>query len=201
MKVKLFNKVIGEFNNVFFSSDLHLGHQNILTFGRKFDNIQEMDTYITAIINSTVSSNDLIVLLGDTMMGQKDYSSFLNSIICDNVILLVGNHCNRSKLLTTLHETDKLLYLLEYAEFVIEGQIICCSHYPMMHWNYQSDNSISLHGHLHGDEPSQIIKDIHEHNSMDVGIDAYYNEYSIYGLYDLNKIIKKLKNKVTISRH
>ena len=47
-----------------------------------------MNDSILNEINKVVRENDLLVLLGDTMMGEKVYVDFLNSLVCKNVILL-----------------------------------------------------------------------------------------------------------------
>jgi calcineurin-like phosphoesterase family protein len=203
MKVKLlssFPKQSYTFNNVWFSSDLHLNHEAVITFGRKFIDVSQMNNHIINKINELVKQDDLLVLLGDTIMGEKDYIQFLNSINCDNVILLVGNHCNRGKLQSALLDCDKLLYVGDYLELNIERQIICCSHFPMFNWNYQDDGAFHLHGHLHADE-NVIVKQIHEYKSMDVGIDNYYKVFGEYSLFCLEQVKQLLKDKLIIGRH
>ena len=80
MKVKLFNKTLGNFNKVWFSSDLHLNHEAVLKFGRKFTDIQTMNHYIYEHINAKCEENDLLVLIGDTMMIDKNYNDFIEII-------------------------------------------------------------------------------------------------------------------------
>lgn len=80
MKVKILNifpKQTYNFDNVYFSSDLHLNHEAVIKYGRKFDNISHMNDHIILEINRLVRKNDLLVLMGDTLMGEKDYERFL----------------------------------------------------------------------------------------------------------------------------
>lgn len=203
MKVKIlssFPKQTYQFNQVFFSSDLHIGHESVIKFGRKFESLPMMNHHILSEINRLVKEDDLLVLLGDTMMGEKDYINFLNLLKCNNIILLIGNHCNRGKLQNALLECDKLIYLGDYLELNIDKQIICCSHFPMFNWNYQDDGSFHLHGHLHADE-NPIVKQIHEYKSMDVGIDNYHKMFGEYSLFNFEEIKEILKNKLIIGRH
>ena len=203
MKVKIlssFPKQTLDVNQVYFSSDLHIGHEAVIKFGRKFENLHKMNLHILNEIDKIVKEDDLLVLLGDTMMGEKDYKLFLDNLICHNIIMLFGNHCNRSKLIQTYNKSDKLIYIGDYLELSIEKQIICCSHFPMFNWNYQDDGSFHLHGHLHADE-NPIIEEIHKYKSMDVGIDSYYKLYGEYSLFSLNDIKNNLINKKTINRH
>lgn len=205
MKVKIltsFPKRTIEVDNVFFSSDLHLDHQAVIDFGRNFENLAWMNKYIVDEINYKVDKNDLLVLLGDTMMAEKHYARFLDEIVCENVIILFGNHCNTGKLkkIESDYQFEKLLYIGYYLELNIDKQIICCSHYPMFNWNYQDEGSISLHGHLHSDE-SDVVKEIHKYKSMDVGIDNYYKVLGSYSVFSFAEIKEILKDKLIIGRH
>lgn len=203
MKVKIltsFPKQTYEFDKVWFSSDLHLNHEAVIKFGRNFDNIDQMNTHIVQEINTRVSENDLLVLLGDSMMLDKDYIQFLNSLICDNVIMLFGNHCNRGKMQSALIGCDKLIYIGDYVELNVEKQIVCCQHYPSFNWNFQDDGAISLHGHLHSDE-NAVIKEIHKYKSLDVGIDNFHKLFGEYSLFSFEQIKELLKDKLIIGRH
>ena len=203
MKVKIitsYPKQTYTFDNVYFSSDLHLDHQAVLDFGRNFQNLEWMNKYIIDEINIKVKENDLLVLLGDTLMDKKDYTNFLNKLNCDNIIILFGNHCNMGKLYSSLIECDKLFYIGHYLELNIDKQIVCCSHYPSFNWNYQDKGSISLHGHLHADE-SDVVKEIHKYKSMDVGIDSYHKVFGTYSVFSFSEIKEILKDKLIIGRH
>jgi calcineurin-like phosphoesterase family protein len=203
VKVKIlssFPKQTLNVDKVWFSSDLHLNHQAVINFGRQFDSVSHMNDYILNETNKVVRENDLLVLCGDTMMGEKDYIQFLNSLICDNIIMLFGNHCNRSKMQSALIECDKLIYIGDYVELNVEKQIICCSHFPQFNWNYQDDGAISLHGHLHADE-NAVVKEIHKYKSLDVGIDNYYKLFGEYSLFSFEKVCELLRDKLIIGRH
>jgi len=200
MKVKIQShpKKTIEVENVFFSSDLHLNHEAVIKFGRKFSDVIEMNDSIILEVNTIVGENDLLVLLGDTMMIDKNYFQFLSSIKCKNVVMLYGNHCNPNRF--EEGSPANLLYHGYYAEFNIDKQVICCSHYPMFNWNYQDDGSFHLHGHLHSDE-NPVIAEIHKHRSMDVGVDCYHKLFGKYSIFSLPEIKDILKDKLVIGRH
>jgi calcineurin-like phosphoesterase family protein len=201
MKVKIltsFPKKTLNVDKVWFSSDFHLNHKAVIDYGRKFDSVGHMNDHIIVETNKLVRENDLLVLTGDTMMGEKNYEQFLGSLICKNVIMLYGNHCSLSKMLNTTSEN--LIYQGQYLELNIEGQTICCSHFPHFCWNYQDDGSFFLHGHNHGDEP-HLVKEIHKYKSMDVGIDSYYNMFGKYSIFSFEQIKDLLKDKLIIGRH
>lgn len=203
MKVKLqtiFPRKTIEVDGVFFSSDLHLNHESIISFGRDFENVEQMNSSIIKEINERVRENSLLVLLGDTMMGEKDYGEFLRNIRCKYVIILYGNHCNIGKLQKVYEESDKLLYVGHYLELSIDRQWICCSHYPAFNWNYQAEASYYLHGHLHADK-GEIVRMIHEYKSMDVGIDNYYKLFNKYSIFSFLEICELMKGKKVTDRH
>lgn len=200
MKVKIltsYPKQTYTFDNVYFSSDLHLRHQSVIDFGRKFPDLEEMNNHIISEVNAKTKETDLLILMGDTIMIDKDYEWFISQLNCF-VIILYGNHCNIGKLQAVTN--PKLLYTGYYLELNIEEQIICCQHYPSFNWNYQDQNSISLHGHLHADE-SYVVKEIHKYKSMDVGIDSYYNMFGEYSIFSFEQVKEILKDKLIIGRH
>jgi calcineurin-like phosphoesterase family protein len=197
MKVKIitYPKHCLEIGNVFFTSDLHINHESMIKFGRKFSNVEEMNHTIYNNINKKVGKNDLLVLLGDTMMVDKDYNKFLSLINCENVIMLYGNHCNPNKLNEVI--SDKLKYQGYYLEIIINNQIICCSHYPMFHWNFQSDGSFMLHGHC-VDINTEILTTSGWKNYKNINNNDIVYSITTSGIKEskiINKIIKENYNK------
>lgn len=110
-----------------------------------------------------------------------------------------SGNCNLGKLLS-LQNNPKVKYVGYYVELIISGQIICCSHYPMFHWNYQDDGAFMLHGHLHSDE-SEILKYIHEYRCIDVGIDNFYKLFGVYSVFSYDVIKDLLIGRKIIGRH
>jgi calcineurin-like phosphoesterase family protein len=159
-----------------------------------------MNDYITDEINRLCDDDSLLVLLGDTLMIDKNYNSFISKLQC-NLIMLYGNHCNRNRFNEVTGEcSNRLLYHGDYCELAVDKQIFCCSHYPMMHWNYQDEGSISLHGHTHAFE-SDILGQIHKYKSLDVGIDSFYQKYGVYSIFSHSNIVAYLNSNKTADRH
>ena len=83
---------------IYFTSDLHFGHKNILEYCpnfRNFQSVDEMDEYLVYLWNKTVTPDDEIYNLGDF--------SFYNSVEKTEQILtrlngkhslILGNHDN-----------------------------------------------------------------------------------------------------------
>lgn len=131
--------------NIFFASDTHLGHANILTFKRSdgtplrdFANITEHDEYIIARHNSVVRPNDKVYLLGDVAMSHK--SLYLLDRMNGEKVLIKGNH-----------DKCKLSQYLPYFKDIrgshqFDGIIM--THIPI-HPESLARWGINLHGHLH----------------------------------------------------
>ncbi len=79
-----------------FTSDWHLGHKNVLKFDKRpFKNLTEMNVALIKNINNNVKKNDVLYVLGDVSfkLGQVNaIGFFLDKIICDRIILILGNH-------------------------------------------------------------------------------------------------------------
>lgn len=131
--------------NIFFASDHHLHHNNIITFLkadgtnlRAFSNIDEHDEHIIDRHNSVVSKGDKTYFLGDTVFSQK-YLYLLDRMNGEKV-LIKGNH-------------DKLK-LSQYQPFFkdvrgshqMDGLIM--SHIPI-HPESLARWGTCIHGHTH----------------------------------------------------
>ena len=196
-------------SKIWFSSDLHLGHTNICKGVSKWENkencrpfntIDEMNTCIINNINSLVEQNDYLFLLGDTLMGKKNYISFLKRITCKNVFLLRGNHCNKNKLQNITN------YLGDYIELYINKQLVICSHYPLLSFRDMNKGSIMLYGHCHGGISKSkhlVAKYYNNLKTLDVGIDNAYRIYGDYIPFNYSDILNilKLNNNLAIDHH
>lgn len=145
----------------FFTSDLHLGHANIIKYcNRPFANVDEMNREIIRRHNSVVKPTDEVMNLGDFAF--YDAGEFLDAL---NGIksLVPGNH-DRSK-------TRKLAgWFRVYTghAFIPKGNgeiLACLTHKPL---HDLGKNIWHLHGHLHS-TPEECVRD----NFIDVGVDAW----------------------------
>ena len=86
--------------NIFFTSDHHFGHTNILKHedekrrdgnGARFTSIEHMNEYLIEQWNDTVSSSDRVYCLGDMSLNQASIENCLPRL-CGEKILICGNH-------------------------------------------------------------------------------------------------------------
>lgn len=128
-------------SKVFFISDLHLGHSNILKFSQGYrygDTIDEHDQWLVTQWNSVVKNKrDVVYVLGDVCF---DFDKLkLIGQMTGNKILLPGNH-DKFKLEDYQKYFYKIISFKKYKGFWI-------SHCPI-HPN-ELRNRYNIHGHTH----------------------------------------------------
>ena len=79
---------------IHFTSDLHLGHKNIIRLcNRPFSSSEEMDEVLMENWNRKVHRNDTIYILGDLMFrSEKPPEDYLRQLK-GKKHLIMGNHC------------------------------------------------------------------------------------------------------------
>lgn len=78
---------------IFFTSDLHLGHANVICHcNRPFASVEEMDETLIRNWNQRVKTNDTVYVLGDLMFrNQKPPEEYLDRLK-GRKHLITGNH-------------------------------------------------------------------------------------------------------------
>ena len=78
---------------IFFTSDLHFGHENVIRFdNRPFETVEEMNAELVRRWNAKVSNGDLVYVLGD-MIWKSNHGEAEKLIKSLNgqIILIKGN--------------------------------------------------------------------------------------------------------------
>lgn len=167
-------------DKLFFTSDLHFYHKNILKYTeRPCSNIDEMKEFLINNWNSKVPKDGHTFILGD-MCFRKDPKELEEIIRRLNGMkyLVLGNHDYFTKDLYQIIGFKKAEHYMEIK--TKSQQLIILSHYPMLTWNYVHRGSWMLHGHVHATYDFMIEerKKLREKNpfigikTMDVGIDC-----------------------------
>lgn len=175
-----------------FTSDLHIGHKNILKFSRdtrQGSDVEEMKELIVEAINSKVQRSDDLYLLGDVCFGNvKEACDFLDQINCKNLHLIHGNH--DTKLITYGDFLQRFRSVNVYKEIKLSNdQKACMMHYPIAEWNRCHHGSYMLHGHTHGHyQGNGRIYDVGIDNRKD-NLMLPYSEEELIELLDKREII------------
>jgi len=189
MKVKYTKE---EAEHLFFTSDSHFDHKNILKYcKRPFSSVEEMNQGLIDNWNSVVGKDDTVFHLGDVIFGGNTnlikYVSQLNG----HIILIKGNHDR--KLQQSI--CDKLFdYTCQQLTLNIDDITVFLNHFPFLCFSgtYKTDKSIQLFGHIHSG-PFSSGPDIDRFmqygmlNQYDVGVDN--NHYTPISWNDILKRI------------
>ena len=141
---------------VFFSSDYHFGHVNILKYcDRPFTDIEEMNETIIQHHNKIVGPNDIMYFLGDFSF--HDAHSLLERMN-GNFIFVKGNHD---------HKTIKKLSV-NYAIISYDKYKFLCVHKPQ---HIYGEFNLNIVGHVHTEWQYNS-----ELNAFNVGVDQ--NDFS-----------------------
>lgn len=78
---------------IYFTSDTHFNHVNILKYcSRPFSSLENMTEELVRRWNEKVSTSDTVYHLGDFAMGDKQQIPKLRASLNGNIILVKGNH-------------------------------------------------------------------------------------------------------------
>lgn len=185
-----------DLDNVWFTSDTHLGHVRILELGqgRPFSTIEEHDSRIAALWNSVVKPTDMVFHLGDVALGNWTAGLGLLRGLNGDKHLVPGNHdrvfsqMTRGRQENSRPEYEKTLpdILPETFELTLAGTRFRVSHFPseevviagkkdrFAKLRPEDDGTPIIHGHTH--QSTQITKTPVGTPQLSVGVDA--NEWT-----------------------
>ena len=205
------------FKKTWFTSDWHVGHDNVLSFCSDsrghFRNLEEMHESLINNYNSVVGENQVCYFLGDFAFKGTGYGKGILDQLKGKKILVRGNHDKGHQALVEMGFDS----VVDSLEWKIGGLHITASHFPLRglyrercedfrsyqegeswHGEYKytekfltlenKGQDIHLHGHLHSPNKGRSKKILGK--QYDVGVDA--NNLTPISL---NSIIKQLKRK------
>jgi calcineurin-like phosphoesterase family protein len=132
---------------LYFTSDLHLGHANIIRLcNRPFASLEEMDETLIANWNARVTNGDTIYVLGDLMFRvASDPGEYLTRLKGKKHLIL-GNHDT-----SWIKKVDlaKNFQSVERLSVISTGKCkVTLCHYPMMSF----EGSYLIYGHIHNNK-------------------------------------------------
>lgn len=135
---------------IWFTSDTHFGHTNIIRFcNRPFNSVKEMDETIINNWNSVVKPNDIVFHLGDFAFASNARWKQLIQALNGHIYLIIGNH---DEIRYPGHQTFDLFEGVTSQLIVkIDGQAIYLNHYPFLCYGgaWHKDAVWQLYGHVH----------------------------------------------------
>ncbi len=152
--------------DIWFTSDFHLGHSNIIRFCRRpFANAHERNEAIVESMNSCVKPDDTLYFLGDFCLGSPRYvTEYRERLACKTIHFIEGSHDKTPRKLQHLFASWNLL-----AQVHVGKQPIVLCHYAMRVWPHHARGAWHLYGHSHGNLPDDPLA-----LSMDVGVESAF---------------------------
>ena len=162
---------------IFFTSDLHLGHERALSDRPEFRDIREHDEFLIEQWNKKVTKKDEIYILGDLSFRSPHPIEHYLSRMNGRKHLIIGNHDGY-----WMHHVADLSEHFESVEHLkiikFEKKRITLCHYPMLEWPgsryVESGSSFLIHGHIHGDTHSPAYRHIRyfQPHALNAGVDV-----------------------------
>lgn len=180
-------------SKVWFTSDTHFSHDNILRFcDRPYNTIEEMNDDLINRWNNVVGEDDTVFHLGDFAFGGS--AAWVGTLekLNGHIHLIVGNHDVKN----IRENYHKYFESISYQQqIIVEGRHIYLNHYPFLTWAgiYRNDNDVvwQLFGHVHtrnneaGADSSRLNYLLP--GQYDVGVDN--NNYQPINFTSIKKII------------
>ncbi len=163
---------------VWFTSDTHFGHANIIRFcNRPFESADAMNEALIARWNDRVAPDDTVWHLGDfSWRDPRPYLSRLNG----HKNLVIGNH----EPMASVHAGWSSVQ--SYKELTVDGAFIILCHYGLRVWNQSRRGALHFYGHSHGRLPG-------DSQSCDVGVDCW--DYRPVGLDEIRQHLSTLMKR------
>lgn len=138
---------------IFYFSDTHFGHKNILRFdNRPFADTDTMDAVLIRNWNERVTDNDTVYFLGDFSWRNEADSIAILKKLKGHIRLIRGNHDhNQGKLRSEFESVSA------YEEIDDSGRYVVLCHYPIPFYNRQHYGAVMLYGHVHNTREWQYI--------------------------------------------
>jgi len=182
-------------NKIWFTSDTHFHHTNILRFcNRPFKDINEMNATIIRNWTNCISEDDYVFHLGDFAFCSNGALKALDEQLTGHIIILKGNH--DEKTFKHLPKFKHIEYIAYQMLITVEGQRIYLNHYPFLCYGgvYRNNPTWQLFGHVHSNKQDNVGKDISRLNMLfpyqyDVGVDN--NDFTPVNFYKIKEIINR----------
>lgn len=168
---------------IWFTSDLHLGHANIIKYcKRPFTTVDEMNSKLIQNWNALVKPQDSVYVIGDFAFSRTPAPLF--DALNGGKHLIKGNHDSQETLRLNWNFV-KDVYELRYKDINV-----WLSHYPHRTWPRSHHGAIHCYGHMHSHNETAWGK------SLDVGVDAWN-----YSPISIDQVIAYCQNLQQLEHH
>jgi len=197
-------------SNVFFTSDTHFGHKNIIKHcNRPFKSTEDMDEAMIANWNAKVSKGDRVYHVGDMFVYcDAAYAERVLGRLNGQVFLIRGNHDDVADDVVGIYQSyngpgkSPFGFMRDYYRLKLPDpeplspdsrfgakQHIVLFHYAMRTWHHKHRGVWHLYGHSHGTLP-----DLPGELCCDIGVDSWeyapvsYDELKAHFAWKLKRV-------------
>lgn len=172
-----------QYNRLYVTSDTHFGHNKEFIYSKRgYNNPQDMNADMIQIINNKVGSDGILLHLGDFCLNtnHQGYVDILRQLAIKELWMIWGNHNNpvrksyggTQQQIVASHGDLIIRYFDHYLTMRHGKNFYVCFHFPMLVWDGQSQGSMHLCGHSHGDLPISRPEDT-TRKILDCGWDVH----------------------------
>lgn len=205
MSDRKYEWIFDEAEKIFFTSDTHFGHENILKYcKRPFDNIKIHDEELIKRWNETVPEDGIVFHLGDVAFDTNKRISEILHTLHGKIYLIIGNHDWRR--ITDQHKW-RFEEMTQQMSIKIGDRNIILNHYPLLTfagaWK-GLQATWQLFGHVHSSPYTYEGLDHQRLSNLfttqyDVGVDN--NDFRPVSFNDVSKIIENQQMSLGMCRN
>ena len=144
-------------SNIYFISDTHFGHENILKFtdgyghlfrGSLFESVDHMNEYMIEKWNATVKPADKVYHLGDVFICSDADGEAVLKRLNGHKRMILGNHDKVTRNSPHFRYFEKIMLWWPFENFIF-------SHIPLRENQFPIHNNsrLNVHGHIHQNPP------------------------------------------------
>lgn len=200
-------KITGsDINKIWFSSDHHFFHTNILKYcNRPFESVEAMNEALVVNWNSVVKPDDHVYHLGDFCFGNVEKWNWClePGRLNGHIHLILGNHDPER-----VFREGTLIERFDSIDFqkilIIEGWTVILNHFPFLSFSNNLDHKVmALSGHTHVGQLSSSVESydtlnaMYKPNQYDVGVDN--NNFTPVSWTEVkSKVTTQIENNVNL---
>lgn len=205
MENRLYNWTHEDSKRIFFTSDTHFCHKNILTYcKRPFNSIEEHDEELIRRWNKKVPEDGIVFHLGDVAFGTNERVNEILNQLHGKIYLIIGNHDWRR--ITEQHK-KRFEEMAQQMSIKIDGKQIILNHYPLLTFSGAwrgMEATWQLFGHVHTSPYTDTGLDQQRMTNLfttqyDVGVDN--NNFTPVSFEEVKQIIETQQLSLGMNRN
>ena len=143
-----------EHQNVWFTSDLHFCHANVIKYdGRPYKDVEEMNESLIENWNHYIDKDDVVFYLGDLSFDRSGkQTQEIVKRLNGKIHYVLGNHDDERD----IRKLNRFETISDYINLSVpdednprKRQGIMMMHYPILSWDKAHHGDWHLHGHCH----------------------------------------------------